>query len=108
MATKLTRPQEGRIIGGVCQGIANALDVDPTIVRVIAALLVLAAGSGPLLYLVLWMIIPEEGSGESVAGDLARKARQKQASPRSGDAWNFDETTSARRHDENFNPYTED
>ena len=55
--SKLTRPREGRIIGGVCQGIANSLRLDPTIVRVVAALLILMAGSGPLIYLVLWAII---------------------------------------------------
>lgn len=51
--TKLIRPSEGRIIGGVCQGIANSLNLDPTVVRVVAALLILMAGSGPLIYLVL-------------------------------------------------------
>ena len=49
--TKLIRPSEGRIIGGVCQGIANSLNLDPTVVRVVAALLILMAGSGPLIYL---------------------------------------------------------
>ena len=44
--TKLIRPSEGRIIGGVCQGIANSLNLDPTVVRVVAALLILLAGSG--------------------------------------------------------------
>ena len=47
--SKLTRPREGRIIGGVCQGIANSLRLDPTIVRVVAALLILMAGSGPVI-----------------------------------------------------------
>lgn len=41
--TKLIRPSEGRIIGGVCQGIANSLNLDPTVVRVVAALLILMA-----------------------------------------------------------------
>ena len=85
MATKITRPEEGRIVGGVCQGIANAFDLDPTIVRIVAAVLILAAGSGPLIYLVLWVIIPDERSGASMAGDAARKARDKQESRRSGD-----------------------
>lgn len=71
--SKLTRPKEGRIIGGVCQGIANSLDLDPTIVRIVAALLILIAGSGPLIYLVLWAIIPDEGSGSSVVADLVNK-----------------------------------
>ena len=65
MATKITRPEEGRIVGGVCQGIANAFDLDPTIVRIVTAVLILAAGSGPLIYLVLWVIIPDERSGST-------------------------------------------
>ena len=67
--TKLIRPSEGRIIGGVCQGIANSLNLDPTVVRVVAA------GSGPLIYLVLWAIIPDEGSGSSMVTDLADRTR---------------------------------
>ena len=55
--TKLIRPSEGRIIGGVCQGIANSLNLDPTVVRVVAALLILMAGSGPLIYLVLCCLL---------------------------------------------------
>lgn len=73
--TKLIRPSEGRIIGGVCQGIANSLNLDPTVVRVVAALLILMAGSGPLTYLVLWAIIPDEGSGSSMVTDLADRTR---------------------------------
>ncbi|MGK2308856.1 PspC domain-containing protein [Cutibacterium sp. V947] len=108
MATKITRPEEGRIIGGVCQGIANAFDLDPTLVRIVAAVLILAAGSGPLIYLVLWMIIPDEGSGASVAGDVARKARDKQSARRSEDTWNVTRTTAPHRPDETFDPYRED
>ncbi len=108
MATKITRPEEGRIVGGVCQGIANAFDLDPTIVRIVAAVLILAAGSGPLIYLVLWVIIPDERTGASMAGDAARKARDKQESRRSGNTWNFNQTTAPHRPDETFNPYKED
>ncbi|MBD4446191.1 PspC domain-containing protein, partial [Xanthomonas citri pv. citri] len=60
---------------GVCQGIANSLNLDPTVVRVVAALLILLAGSGPLIYLVLWAIIPDEGSGSSMVTDLADRTR---------------------------------
>lgn len=106
MATKITRPEEGRIVGGVCQGIANAFDLDPTIVRIVAAVLILAAGSGPLIYLVLWVIIPDERSGASIAGDAARKARDKQESRRSGNTWNFNQTTAPHRPDETFSYMT--
>jgi phage shock protein PspC (stress-responsive transcriptional regulator) len=48
-----------RIIGGVCSGIAEYLDIDPTIFRIGYALLTLCtAFSGVLLYLLLWIVIP--------------------------------------------------
>jgi signal transduction histidine kinase len=47
------RPEEG-VIAGVCAGIAQALAVDATLVRLVFALLALAGGAGILLYLALW------------------------------------------------------
>ena len=47
------------MIGGVCGGLAEYFDVDPTLVRLIAVLLIFTAGGGVLAYLVLWIIIPE-------------------------------------------------
>src|SRR6188472_4329074 len=51
---RFTRPAEGRVIAGVCAGIAQALAVDVTLVRLVFALLALAGGAGILLYLALW------------------------------------------------------
>ena len=44
-----------RVIAGVCAGIARSLGVDPTLVRLVFALLALAGGAGILLYIALWM-----------------------------------------------------
>jgi signal transduction histidine kinase len=49
-----TTSAEGRALAGVCAGIAQALGVDVTLVRLIFALLALAGGAGVLLYLALW------------------------------------------------------
>src|SRR6476620_5892151 len=46
---------DGRVLAGVCAGIAEALSVDVTLVRLIFALLALAGGAGILLYLALWL-----------------------------------------------------
>ena len=46
-------------IAGVCAGIANYFDLDPTLVRVIWILLVCAAGTGVLAYLIAWAVMPE-------------------------------------------------
>lgn len=58
---KLTRPQEGRMLFGVCAGVANYLKVDVTIVRLImVALALFTAGTAVVAYLVGWLLIPEE------------------------------------------------
>jgi signal transduction histidine kinase len=49
-----TPSTEGRVLAGVCAGIAQALDVDVTLVRLVFALLALAGGAGIVLYLALW------------------------------------------------------
>jgi phage shock protein C len=56
----LYRSRKDRVFGGVAGGIAHSLNADPAIVRLIFALLVIVAGGGLLLYLILWIAIPEE------------------------------------------------
>jgi phage shock protein PspC (stress-responsive transcriptional regulator) len=56
----LTRSNTDRIIAGVAGGIANYLDVDPTLVRLVFLLLVFAGTMSPWIYLVLWIILPGE------------------------------------------------
>ena len=46
-------------IGGVCGGLAEYLDVDPLIVRVIVLVLILGYGCGLLAYIVLWLLAPK-------------------------------------------------
>ena len=58
---KLTRPQSNKMLAGVCAGIANYFNLDPTLILVISALLtVFTAFAGIIVYLLLWIIIPEE------------------------------------------------
>ena len=67
----LERPLEGRMLGGVAAGIADFLGVDPTIVRIVFAVLtVIGGGAGVVLYLAGWLLIPEEGRDQSMASDL--------------------------------------
>ncbi|HOP13412.1 MAG TPA: PspC domain-containing protein [Lentimicrobium sp.] len=58
--TRLYRSVHGRVIGGVAGGLADFFGMDPTIVRLIFVLLVIFGGSGVLLYLILWIILPEK------------------------------------------------
>ncbi len=50
------------MIAGVCGGIAAHFDIDPVLVRVIAVILFLCGSAGLLAYIVLWILVPEEGS----------------------------------------------
>lgn len=59
MAKKLYRSKKNRIIAGVCGGIAEYYDWDPTIVRLVTVLIGLASGTGIILYIVAWLITPE-------------------------------------------------
>ena len=56
------RPREGRIVAGVCAGLAARGRTDPTLVRLAFALLSFAAGAGLIAYLALWAMLPEEGA----------------------------------------------
>jgi phage shock protein PspC (stress-responsive transcriptional regulator) len=56
---RIYRDPDHRIFGGVCSGIASYWSIDPIIPRVIFAALILAGGLGALIYLVLWIVIPE-------------------------------------------------
>lgn len=58
---KLRRPRTGRMLAGVCAGIANYFVLDPTVIRVVYTLAtVFTAFSGVIIYFLLMLIIPEE------------------------------------------------
>jgi phage shock protein PspC (stress-responsive transcriptional regulator) len=56
---KLYRSKRSRIIAGVCGGIGEYLDVDPTLVRLLWVLLSFQ-GIGIIVYAIAWVIVPEE------------------------------------------------
>jgi phage shock protein C len=57
---KLYRSRTERWLAGVCGGLGTYFGIDPTLARVIFVILSLTFGSGFLIYLVLWLIIPNE------------------------------------------------
>jgi len=67
MPARLTRNPGDRLVAGVCSGVARALGVDPLLVRVGTVALTLAGGTGALLYVLAWLLLPAEGSGSSLA-----------------------------------------
>lgn len=57
--TSLTRPQSGKVIAGVCAGIADRFGWNPTVVRLVFLLSCLLPGPQFLIYVVLWVIMPK-------------------------------------------------
>lgn len=57
---RLYRSEDDRILGGVCGGIAEVYDLDPSLLRLATLFIVLWGGSGILIYLLAWLIIPTE------------------------------------------------
>ena len=56
---KLYRSKENKIIAGVCGGIAEHFSIDPIWIRLVAVLLALADGIGIVLYILAWILIPQ-------------------------------------------------
>jgi len=55
---RLYRDSGDKMIGGVCSGIANYLNIDPAIVRILFAIISFGGGFGFLAYILLWIILP--------------------------------------------------
>jgi phage shock protein C len=66
MAKRLYRSTTDRKIAGVCGGLAEYFEVDSTIVRLIfIVLLLVGVGSALLLYVIMWLLVPEKPANES-------------------------------------------
>jgi phage shock protein C len=65
------------MIAGVAAGIARYLGADVTAVRIILAVLVFVGGAGIPIYLAGWLLIPEEGSDQSIAGGFLQSRQMR-------------------------------
>lgn len=65
MQSRLLRSQQDRVLGGVCAGLGKYLGIDTILVRLFFIVFTLVGGIGPLLYIILWIVVPSE---EQVAG----------------------------------------
>ena len=74
----LVRTRDGRIVAGVCSGLAEYFGLDANLIRVIVAVLtVFTGGVGALAYLAAWVVIPEEGEKSSIAENVVNKNRRR-------------------------------
>ena len=60
MREGISRSRQNRIFGGVAAGLGEYLTIDPIVVRVLFVVSVIFSGIGILLYLIMWIVIPEE------------------------------------------------
>ncbi len=60
MNKRLTRPEVGKMVCGVCAGIANYFEIDPTLIRLGWVILSCCGGTGILAYFIAAIIIPKE------------------------------------------------
>lgn len=62
----LRRSPDDKVIAGVCGGLGRYLGVDPVLLRIAFVILAVAGGGGILIYVVAWILIPEEREGENL------------------------------------------
>lgn len=74
---RLVRVDEGRWLAGVCAGLGRYFDVNPLVYRIAFAALSLAGGTGLLLYLAAWLVLPSETSDDSIAVEALREHRDR-------------------------------
>jgi phage shock protein C len=60
MRERLYRSRRFRIIGGVAGGLADYFNLDPVLIRVLFVIITILHGFGILLYIILWIVVPEE------------------------------------------------
>jgi phage shock protein C len=65
----LRRSRSQRVIGGVCGGLGRYLGIDPVLLRIAFVVLLFAGGGGLVLYLIAWILIPEEREGEPLGSE---------------------------------------
>jgi phage shock protein C len=61
---RLVRSSTDKKLGGVCAGLADYFDLDPTMVRVLWLLAIFLGGTGFLVYIILWIVLPLAPTGE--------------------------------------------
>lgn len=60
-ARTLYRPRQGRILGGVCAGLADYFGWNRTLVRILTVASIIIPGPQVLAYIVAWILMPDEG-----------------------------------------------
>jgi len=68
---RLYRSRTQRMIGGVCGGLGEYFDIDPTLVRLLFVVTALAGGPGLLAYIIMLIVVPSEPEPATASGPVA-------------------------------------
>ncbi len=106
MAKRLYRSRNDCVIAGICGGIAEYFDTDPTLVRIIAALTIFLNGLGLIAYIIAWILIPQnpqplakEGISEKKGGLEKMKEKAEEVAHEIGEGIRgSSEKTKDKRH----------
>jgi phage shock protein C len=82
MKKKLYRSKKDKMIAGVCGGIAEYFDVDPTLIRLLTVLFVFLGGAGVAVYVIAWIVIPK--NPEQVSDDKFDKKEESKEKIKKG------------------------
>jgi len=88
MISQLTRSETDKMFAGVCGGLARYFGVDTAIVRLVFVLAVLS-GVSPLVYLLLWIVMPSENKASAPAPTIQALPDH----PRPVEQWHYDPYT---------------
>jgi phage shock protein C len=75
----LRRSTDDKMLTGTAAGIARYLNVDPLVVRIAFAVTTVMGGFGIPLYLAAFLLIPEDGSDQSIASDILGSFQHKES-----------------------------
>ena len=71
---RLYRSRSNRVIAGVAGGLGETFNIDPVIVRLVFVVLALMNGFGALIYLAMWLLVPNENSTAADAREQVRES----------------------------------
>jgi len=74
---ELRRSADDRMLAGVAGGVARYLDVDAMLLRIVFVVLTVMGGAGVPIYLAAWLLIPEDGTDQSIAASFLDSRRYR-------------------------------
>jgi phage shock protein PspC (stress-responsive transcriptional regulator) len=75
--SRLIRLKNGRMVAGVCTGLAAYFKIDVNLIRLLFGVFTFVWGLGALLYLAAWALLPEEGENSSIVESLIEKTKNR-------------------------------